>query len=461
MQGLTEEVASFIVNTTYSDIREEALRLAKRCMIDGTGVMLSGVIDQSSSIVRAYLAELGGQPESTVLGSRLRLPAPAAALANGTSGHAQDFDDPQLSASPDRIYGLLTHPTTPVLASAFAIGEAAGIDGKALLTAFSLGFEVECKIAEAINPLHYKKGYHSTGTIGAFGATAAAGKILGLSERQMRCALGIAASESSGIRANFGTMTKPFHAGRAAENGIFAAQLAKRGFTADPDILESPWGYFRIFGDGFDPEKIAGQLGNPYSIVFPGVSIKPYPCGVLSHPSMNAMLDLVAGYHFRPEDVEEVRLYAGSNILDPLRYALPQTSLEAKFSLPFCLTSILLRGKAGIREFSDEFVRSAEVQAGMKRIKTFRDQAIEDQGYDRILSRIEVSLKNGTILTAQSGPYKGGPENPLSDDELDQKFRECASLTLSATRVEEALGRLRTVEACHDVKELISLLTSD
>ena len=461
MQGLTEEVASFIVNTTYRELPEEALRLAKRCLIDGTGVILSGVIDKSTSIMQAYLSEVGGKPESAVLGSRLRLPAAAAALANGTSGHAQDFDDTQLSASPDRISGLLTHPTTPVLAATYALGEKAGINGEAFLTAFSLGFEVECKIAEAINPLHYRKGYHTTGTIGAFGSTAAAGKILDLSEREMRYALGIAASESSGIRANFGTMTKPFHAGRAAENGIIAARLAKRGFTADPDILENPWGYFKILGDGFEPEKIVGQLGNPYSIIFPGVSIKPYPCGVLSHPSMNAMLDLVREHDLRPDDVDEIRVYAGSNILDPLRYALPQTSLEAKFSLPFCLTSILLRRKAGIREFSDEFIKSAEVQSGMKRVKTLRDPAIEEQGYSKILSRIELSLKNGKILSAQSAPYKGGPENPLSDAELAQKFRECAGITLTPSQVEAALKHLRTIEACKDIREIIPVLLPD
>ncbi len=319
MNGLTREVVSFIVSTSYQDFPAEAVRIAKRCLVDGTGVMLSGSTDPSSLILRRYLEDLGGKAESTVLGAKLRAPAPSSALANGTSGHAQDFDDTQLSRSPDRISGLLTHPTTPVLASALAVGETMAVSGREYLTAFLTGFEVECKMAEAIHPAHYKKGYHTTGTIGAFGATAAAGKMVGLSEDQLHHALGIVASMSAGIRANFGTMTKPLHAGRAAENGVMAVRLAQRGFTADPQVLENPWGFFEILGDGFDPDKISGKLGNPYSILDPGVSIKPYPSGVLSHPSMDAMLDLVKEHDLNVTDVLEIDLYAASNILNPLR----------------------------------------------------------------------------------------------------------------------------------------------
>jgi 2-methylcitrate dehydratase PrpD len=458
-ESLTQEVAGFIVRTTYQDIPLEAIKIAKRCLIDGTGVTLSGSTDKASLILREYLKNMGGKPESSLLGSKLKVPAPSAALANGASGHAHDFDDTQLSHSPDRISGLLTHPTTPVLAATFALGETMGISGKEFLTAFSLGFEVECKIAEAIHPIHYGKGYHTTGTIGAFGAAAAAGKILGLSEDKMRYTLGIVASMSAGIRANFGTMTKPIHAGRAAENGVVAARLAQLGLTSDPHVLENPWGFFKILGDGFDPDKISAKLGNPYTIIDPGVSIKPYPSGVLSHPSMNAMLDLVKEHNLKPEDVAEIHLYAGSNILNPLRYALPQTGLEGKFSLPFCLTSILIRHRAGIREFSDEFVRSPEVQEIMKRVKTIHDPEIEAMGFAKILSRLEVRLRDGRILKKDSGPYKGGPENPLSEAELDEKFTTCAELALPREKFSRALELLKEIEKLKDIRTLMSSLT--
>jgi 2-methylcitrate dehydratase PrpD len=459
--SITREVAEFIIKTTYQDIPPEAIRIAKRCLIDGTGVMLSGSTDKASMILRDYLKGIGGKAESSVLGSKLKTPAPSAALANGASGHAQDFDDTQLSHSPDRISGLLTHPTTPVLAAALALGETMGIRGREFLTAFSIGFEVECKIAESIHPVHYGKGYHTTGTIGALGAATAAGKILGLSEEMMRYALGIVASMSAGIRANFGTMTKPLHAGRAAENGVVAAQLAKLGFTSDLNVLENPWGFFEILGDGFDLDKISGKLGSPYTIIDPGVSIKPYPSGVLSHPSMNAMLDLVKKHNLKPEDIAEIRLYAGSNILNPLRYALPQTGLEGKFSLPFCLTSILLRHRAGIREFSDEFVKSPEVQEMMKRVKTIHDPEIEAKGFAKILSRLEVRLKDGRTLKKDSDPYKGGPENPLSDAELDEKFSTCAELALPREKNSGALHLLKEIENLQDIRVLIPLLTRD
>jgi 2-methylcitrate dehydratase PrpD len=459
MDSLTQEVAEFIVRTTYQDIPLEAIKIAKRCLIDGTGVILSGSTDKASILLREYLKSMGGKAESSVLGSKLKVPAPSAALTNGASGHVQDFDDTQLSHSPDRISGLLTHPTTPVLAATFAIGEAMGISGKELLTAFSLGFEVECKMAEAIHPIHYGKGYHTTGTIGAFGAAIAVGKILGLPEDKMRYALGIVASMSAGIRANFGTMTKSLHAGRAAENGVVAARLAQLGLTSDPHVLENPWGFFKILGDGFDLDKISGRLGNPYTIIDPGVSIKPYPSGVLSHPSMNAMLDLVKEHNLRPEDVTEIHLYAGSNILNPLRYALPQTGLEGKFSLPFCLTSILIRHRAGIREFSDEFVRSPEVQEMMKRVKTIQDPEIEAKGYAKILSRLELRLKDGRILKKDSGPYKGGPENPLSEAELDEKFSTCAELALPREKFSRALDLLKEIEKLQDIRLFIPSLT--
>jgi len=351
------------------------------------------------------------------------------------------------------------------------------------LTAFALGFEVECKIAEAIHPIHYMRGYHTTGTIGAFGAATAAGKILGLSEQKMRYALGIVASMSAGIRSNFGTMTKALHAGRAAENGVVAARLAELGFTSDPCILENPLGYFKILGgafaasdshilenplwgysktsgDGFDLDKISGKLGNPYAILYPGVSIKPYPSVVLSHPSMNALLDLEKEHDLKPEDVAEVYVYAGSNVVNILR-AFPQSGLEGKFSLRFCLTSILLRRRANIADFSDEFVRSHEAQEMMKRIRIFLDPEIEAKGYAQILGRIEVRLKDGRTVRRNFGPYKGGRENPLNEAELAEKVIACAECALPGEKIHQALDLLKRIEKLQNIRLLIPVLLPD
>jgi 2-methylcitrate dehydratase PrpD len=228
----TDAVVRFIAQATFEELPPEAIAIAKHCIIDGIGVMLAGSTQAAGRIVRELAADLGTRTEATAFGPEpMRTGVAQAALVNGTSGHALDWDDTQLATSADRIFGLLTHPTIPPLIATLAIGERDGITGRRFLEAFLTGFEVECKIAEAISPSHYKKGFHSSGTIGTFGAAAATAKLLGLDEEQLGHMLAIAASSASGIRVNFGSMTKPLHVGRAAENGIVAAELASRGFT--------------------------------------------------------------------------------------------------------------------------------------------------------------------------------------------------------------------------------------
>ena len=217
----------FIGGTRWQDFPQEAVRIAKRCVLDGLGVMLAGSTQDAGRILRGWVQTVDAKPESTAFGPEpFRSGASSAALLNGTSGHALDWDDTQLATSADRIFGLLTHPTVPPMVAALAIGERQHASGKAFLEAFLTGFEVECKIAEAISPGHYRKGFHSSGTVGTFGAAVAAAKLLGLDGARIAHTLAIAASSASGIRVNFGSMTKPLHVGRAAQNGVVAAELA-------------------------------------------------------------------------------------------------------------------------------------------------------------------------------------------------------------------------------------------
>ena len=259
--GLTQEVASYVAKTRYRDIPSEVIRAARGFVLDGLGVALAGATEKSARIVLNHVRQLEGKAESTVVGTGLKVPAPKAALINGVSGHAMDYDDTQLSTSKEAVYGLLTHPTTPVLNAVLAIGEKEKINGEAFLLAYIVGVEVECRIADAINPRHYQSGFHSTATIGGLGASMAVGKILGLKEEALIRTLGIAASTASGLRENFGTMTKPLHAGRAAENGVTAALLAQAGFTSATNILEARRGFFHAMGGGFDESKISRPLG--------------------------------------------------------------------------------------------------------------------------------------------------------------------------------------------------------
>ncbi|MBI2247718.1 MAG: MmgE/PrpD family protein, partial [Armatimonadetes bacterium] len=240
--GVTETVVRFALATRT--IPDDVRMLATNHFVDGIAVMLAGATEQSGALVRAHLRDIGGQPQATVLGSKLRAPLQLAAWANGTAGHAMDYDDTQLATDPQSVYGLLTHPTVPVLAAALAAAEGTHATGSALLDAYIVGVEVACRIADAVNPRHYRDGFHSTATMGGFGAAAAAANLYGCDLDQTLRAFGLAASMSAGLRENFGTMTKPFHAGRAAENGLFAVQLARRGWTAAKDILEAKRGFY-------------------------------------------------------------------------------------------------------------------------------------------------------------------------------------------------------------------------
>ena len=460
--GVTAAVVDFITQTRFDRIPEKAVVEAKRCLIDGFGVVLAGSTVRGSAIVREYVKASSGAGESTILGpDRMSAAAAHAALANGASGHAMDYDDTQLSTTPDRIFGLLTHPTVPPLSASLALGERIGASGRAFLEAFLTGFEVECKIAEAINPSHYALGFHSTGTIGTFGAAASAAKLLNLTPAATAHALGIAASLSAGIRVNFGSMTKPLHAGRAAENGVTAAELASRGFTAGDDGLDGEWGFFQVLGGGADVPRIVPALGRPFSIVDPGVSFKPYPCGSLGHPTMDAMLKLVTDHDVKPEQIARVRVRAGSNILNPLRYKTAKTELEAKFCLPFMMASIALRRRAGIREFTDEFVSSGPVQTMMARVDTIFDQQIEARGFEKMRSVVEVDLADGRKLAQPSDErYRGGPDRPFTRAELREKFTDCASLVLSSERILHALDLIESLDQVKNIRELSQALTT-
>ena len=459
----TAAVVEFISRARWKDFPAEAVTIAKRCIIDGLGVMLAGSTQDAGRILREYVRGTDARADSTAFGPEpFRTGAASAALLNGTSGHALDWDDTQLATSADRIFGLLTHPTVPPLAAALAVGERQRVSGKVFLEAFLTGFEVECKISEAIHPDHYMKGFHSSGTVGTFGAMTATAKLLGLDANQIEHSLAIAASMASGIRVNFGSMTKPLHVGRAAQNGVMAAELASKGFTGGRLGLDPPWGFFQVFshGGGFDADRIIGKLGNPHTIVWPGVSIKPYPCGVLGHPTMDAMRRLVIKNDVQPEQIKAIRVRAGSNILNPLRYAIARNELEAKFCPAFMVSAIALRRKAGIHEFNDAFVQSAPVQQMMAKVERVLDADIEAKGWEKIRSTVEVDLADGRTLVEHADErYRGGPDLPFTREELHEKFSDCASLVLPNSAIDETFGLMESLESVADIGELVRVLS--
>jgi 2-methylcitrate dehydratase PrpD len=457
----TAAAAAFVENVTVADIPAEAVRIGRRCLLDGLGLFVAGSEEHSVRLLIDEAEEQGGRPDALLLGrGNTKVPSPTAARVLGTAGHAHDWDDSQVSLDPAHVYGLLTHPTIPPLTSALVMSQKlGGIDGKTFILAFLTGFEVECKISEWMLPQHYARGMHSSGTVGTFGAYAAAAKLVGLKGDELRSGFGIAASFAAGIRCNFGTMTKPLHVGRAAENGVTAALLAARGFTADPDALDGPWGFFAVQGGGVSAAKIVQGFGKIWSIVEPGVSIKPYPCGVLTHPTIDLMLKLITEHDVRPEDIDAVKVYAGTNILKPIRYPIAANHLQAKFSLPATLAMIALERKAGKREFSDEFVGAAPMQAMQRRISTELDPEIEKLGFDKMRSRITIRLKNGGKIEGWADErYRGGPENPLSDADLQAKARSCCEGVLNEKSQSTLIETAWSVAQLKDASQLMAIV---
>ena len=465
LTGLTAAVVDYVQSSTFEDIDEPYLHLARRCILDGLAVSMGGTEQEGMAPLLRVIEKRSEKGNARLFGVReATTTAPLAALWMGVAGHAMDWDDTQLAEGPGRPYGLLTHPTMPPLAAtlsaAFLVAaETSGpVGGKALITAFATGFEVGCKIAEAISPDHYMRGFHTSGTIGGFAAAASASKLLGLNESQTAQAIGLAASMSAGVRANFGSMTKPFHVGRAAENGVTAAMLAREGFSANKEALDGRWGFLAVAGPGGEPELVRDRLGKPPTMMSPGVSVKPYPSGVLTHPSMDALLFLMQEHGLAANDIESIVLSAGSNVLGPIRFQLARTHLEGKFSFQFLLAAIALRGRAGKAEFEDAFVASDECQAMQKRITTRFDQKIEDLGWEQIRSRIDVVTTDGRRLDRWADEaYRGGPQNPLSDSQLEDKFRDCATGLMSASNTEALFDAVWSFETLDDVNAIFDL----
>jgi 2-methylcitrate dehydratase PrpD len=458
---ITRRMMDFIENVRFSDLPSQAVEIGRRCMLDAYGLYVAGAAEPATKILATFARETGGRGDATLLGGNgLKVPAGMAARVHGTAAHAQDWDDTQVSHDPLHAYGMLMHPTVPAFASALVVGQyLGGVPGTDLMLAFQTGFEVECKISEWMLPEHYRRGHHTSGTVGTFGACAAAAKLLDLRGEKLAHALGIAASLAAGIRCNYGTMTKPLHVGRAAENGITAALLAQNGFTADPDALDGRWGFMQVLGGGFAPEKIVQGMAAPLSIVSPGVSVKPYPSGILTHQAMDALLALVTERDLQPEDIRKIRFYAASNILDPIRYSLAKNHLQAKFSMQALLAMIVLRRRAGPQEFTDAFVGSAAMQDMQQRIETLHDAEIETMGYELIRSRLVVETISGDMLEKVADTrYRGGPSKPMTDAEIEEKFRVCTEGRLSGAQQRRAIDAIRSIESMPRGSALMEIL---
>ncbi len=420
---------------------------------------LCGSRSAAVTLARAYVATLGlAEGGATVIGSAAKLPPRFAAFLNGIGIHCDDYDDTQLAVGSDRQYGLLTHPSTTAFPAALALAEVNGRSGRDLMLAYHLGVEVECKIAEAMAPRHYEHGFHTTGTVGSFGAAVAAAKVRALDAPGIARVLAIAGSSAAGLRENFGTTTKALHAGRAAESGIMAVDLVSIGWTASDQILESPRGFFRAAAGTYDPEALVPKLGRPWTFTSPGISIKPFPSGSLAHPAMTQLLRLIETHKLRAVDVERVDVGTNRNIPGALLHHRPTTGLQGKFSMEFCLACLLLYGRAGLDEFTDAVVVRPEVQEMIERIHLRVDPEAERAGKNRMTTILELKLKDGRTLSSRADFARGSPQDPMSYDEVAGKFRDCAGFAgWPDARSRAIVAMVRRLEDLADIRALTAL----
>lgn len=443
----TEKLARFIVESSYDKMPPQAIDTAKKAILDCFGVTFTGVASHEGKLLIDFVKELGGNPAATVIGGGFRTTAPLAALVNGTMAHAEDFDD--------WTFATLGHPTVPMLPAILAIAEQTKASGREVIEAYVTGFEAQCATVRGVSPSHYVRGWHATGTIGTMGAAAAAAKLLKLSVDQTRMVLGLAASQAAGLRQNFGTMTKPFHAGNAARSGVMAAMLMKRGFTASPDIMEERFGVINVLkGNGAgEPQAVTEGLGENYVIVTTGVAFKLYPSCGETHSTIDLVLDLAKTNSISPGDVESAEAAVEDTTASVAFYTAPKTGLEGKFSLEYCMARALLDGWVSLEHFTDEKVNEPKVKELLGRMQRRIDPSIPPIAG----SSVTIRLKDGREFSQKADAPKGSPQSPPTDDELFSKYRNCAQLILSPSDTDRSLDLLRNLEQVKDLTELLEI----
>jgi 2-methylcitrate dehydratase PrpD len=450
---ITHRLAEFVAHTPSEGIPTSAREQARRAFLDTLGVTLAGSREEASRIAADLVREQGSAQEATVIGHGFRAAALEAVLVNGTSAHALDFDDVSTS--------MTGHPSVPLMPAILALGEKLCAGGREAVDAFVLGFEIECKLGRLIGGPHYSLGWHPTSTFGTLGAAAACSRLLGLDVVRTCAALGIAASLAAGVRQNFGSMTKPLHAGWAARNGVLAALLAERGFTSDAEALEGPGGFLRAASGGARVDaKPLDHLGDPWELVSPGIGVKLYPCCYFTHSAIDAALQLRPAIERDLDAVESIGVSVSPGTTMVLRKTLPVTGLEGKFSMEYCVAAALFDGAVTLGTFTNEAVGRPDILQLMTQVKVSenRPPASVSVGGTAL---VRAQINGRTVESPVVEIPKGDPRNPLSWEELRAKFRDCASLVIGPDQIEDAIRLIDAFEDARDVGQLSRLLAAD
>ena len=423
---------------------------AARAFLDTVGVILAGVPEDASRIVREVIADERSSG-NVVFGTHILTSPANAACANGTAAHALDFDD--------MCFVSLAHPSAPLVPACVAAAESVGESGRAALEAYVVGFEIEARLGRVMNPRHYERGWHCTSTLGTIGAAAACSRLLGLDADAAAHALAIAASEASGLKENFGTMVKPLHAGLASRNGVLAALLANRGMTASARAIDGTQGFLHAFDSARGSlSEAAGDLDARWEILESGITVKLYPSCAGTHPTLDAVLDLRRRERFTADDVERVDVAVDSITPTVLIYERPLSGLEAKFSMPFCAAAAVALGEIGVDTFAAQSLDEPAVRSMMARITMSVDPSLDGGGPPLTESRVTIMLRDGRVLRQDAHGARGYPEQPASDEELAAKFTACAQRVLDESDTTRALRLLERLETLDDVRTLTRAL---
>ena len=436
---LTQAIGAFVAGLTYDRIPAEAARIARMGFTDSIGTMIAGRVEDAPQILRRTLG-VGAGGEATLYFSDLRAPAPEAAWVNGTAGHALDYDD----------VGLRGHPSTVLVPAILAEGEALDASGEDMVTAYLAGYEAWAELAWREKGSQHIKGWHPTGILGAIGAAAACASLRKLDATRAAMAIALGASQSAGLMANFGTMTKPFHAGRAAHAGVMAARLAAAGFTAHLDALEHPQGFLSATSEHGEVDRTAepAALGKDWRILTEGLSIKKYPTCYCTHRAIDGALRLFKDRPVKADEVREIRVAISDRFATILRNHRPTTGLEAKFSMEFAMASALVARRVGLPELTDGFVRRSDIQALIERVAiTPTTEYDPDNSGGAPFDQVTVTLDSGRAVEGpQVRRATGHAELPLSDDELYEKFQGCLEAGGARERASGLFDRLMGLE---------------
>ena len=448
--AIASELARLINATRFEDLPEDVVHWARIGVLDTVGVTIAGSDYDGARILAEALSPASGP--ALVFGTNRRISVLDAAHINGIASHALDFDDCN-----NTVGG---HPSAPVLPALFALAEQLGADGREFIAAYVAGFETECKISMGVNMYQYTKGWHPTGTLGVFGAAAACARLMKLSDEQTAIALAIAASSSSGIKSNFGTMTKPLHVGHSTRNGLLAAQLARGGFTANPEAFEHKQGYFEVFnGKGnYAADIIVPAWGKPWDIVQPGIAVKSYPCCGSTHPAIDCMLELVQKHNLKPEQVARIDSWTHTRRLEHTNRPDPQSYLDAKFSVQYTLARALKDRTVKLEHFEGDNWKDPATRAMLPKIHVATYTTEQFPADNHFGAEVKVTLTDGRVVSTKTDQALGrSVDKPLPADMLKAKFDNCAARALSTDNVARLYAAIQDFENAKDVREIAAL----